>query len=66
MTTFAYQQVKKIHLISKNSDYKLWVNEHLLKSDNLDLRLKVRGLFKGATKLIEKVKIELSSQEETF
>ena len=45
------------------AEYKLWSTNHLLKAADLALCLKVIRLIEEAKKLIEKVKMDLSSQE---
>ena len=47
-------------------DYKLWVFEHLSKAEDLALHAKVVALFEDENCLLEKVKMELSFQEENF
>ena len=47
-------------------DYKLWVSDHLSKAEDLALRAKVVSLFEDANCLLDKVKMELSVQEENF
>ena len=47
-------------------DYKWWVNDQLLKVADLALHPKVIGLFDKENKLIEKAKMNISSQEELF
>ena len=47
-------------------DYKRWVYDHLLKAADLALRAKVVALFEDANCLLDKVKMELSVQEENF
>ena len=47
-------------------DYKLWVSDHLSKAADLALRAKVVALFEDANCLLDKVKMELSVQEEKF
>ena len=47
-------------------DYKRWVSGHLLKASDLALRPKLVALFEDAKKLLDKVKMEFSVQEETF
>ena len=47
-------------------DYRRWVSDHLLKSANLSLRPKVVALFEYANKLLDIVKMELSSQKGNF
>ena len=44
--------------------YKQWVSEHLIKAADLTLRPKVIALFEDANKLLEKLKLEMSGQEE--
>ena len=47
-------------------DYKRWVSDHLLKAADLALRAKVVALFEDANSLLDKVKMELAMQEESF
>ena len=47
-------------------DYKRWVSEHLSKAEDLALRSKVVAIFEDANCLLDKVKMELSVQEEKF
>ena len=47
-------------------DYKHWVSDHLSKAADLALRSKVVALFEDANCLLDKVKMELSVQEENF
>ena len=47
-------------------NYKRWVSEYLLKASELALFLKVIYLFDEANGLIEKMKMDLSVQEEQF
>ena len=47
-------------------DYKRWVYEHFLKAEDLDIRPEVVALFEDANKLLDKVKMELSVQEENY
>ena len=47
-------------------DYRRWVYDHFLKAVEIALRPMVVDLFEDANKLLKKVKIELSVQEETF
>ena len=48
--------------IVKIDNYKQLFNNRLLKVSNLDLSLKVIGIFEEANKLIETFKFELASQ----
>ena len=52
--------------VIKIDNYKRWVSDQLLKAADLSIRPKVMALFEDANKLIKKVKIELSVQEEHF
>ena len=47
-------------------DYMHWVSDHLLKVADLAIRLKAVALFEDANKLLDKVKMELSVEEENF
>ena len=47
-------------------DYKHWVSNHLSKAADLALRAKVVVLFENANDLLNKVKMEMSVQEENF
>ena len=47
-------------------DNKRWVSDHFLKAADVALRAKVVALFEDANCLFDKVKMELSVQEETF
>ena len=47
-------------------DYMWWISGHYLKMANLPLRPKVVALFEYANKLLDKVKIDFSVQEEKF
>ena len=59
---------KKIKLNPPCVDFRLqiWVNNHLLKTNKLYLFPKVISLFDEAKYIIEKVKMDLSSQEGQF
>ena len=46
------------------TNYKHWINSHILKSASMDIRQKVFALFEMSIKLIDHVKYEMSSQEE--
>ena len=50
--------------VIKIEDYKLWVSDHLSKAEDLALRAKVVALFEDANCLLDKVKMELSFQQE--
>ena len=52
--------------VIKIKDYKFWVSEHLLKADDLSLCPKFIALLEDANKLLEKVKMEFSVQEENI
>ena len=52
--------------VIKTKDYKRWVSAHLQKAADLTLRPKVMALYKNATLLLEKVKLDLSVKEEEF
>ena len=47
-------------------DYIKWISDHLLNADKLSLRPNLVAMFEDANKLLDKVKIELSVQEEKF
>ena len=47
-------------------DFKSWVSDHLSKAEELALHTKVVALFEDANCLLDKVKMELSVQEENF
>ena len=47
-------------------DCKLLGSDHLLKADNIALSQMVVAMFEDLNKFLEKVKMELSAQEETF
>ena len=47
-------------------DYKWCVSDHLLKAEDLALHPKLVALFEDADELLEKLKMELSVQEENF
>ena len=47
-------------------DYKRWVSDHFSKAADLALRAKVVALSEDANILLDKVKMELSVQEENF
>ena len=47
-------------------DYKRWVSDHLLRVADLTILPKVVSLFGDVKKLLDKVKMELSVQEENF
>ena len=53
---------KVIHI----EDYKRWVSDHLSKAADLALHAKVVALFEDANCLLDKLKMELSVQEENF
>ena len=50
--------------VIKIKDYQWWVSDHILKVVDLATRPEVVALFEDANKLIDKVKMELSVQEE--
>ena len=47
-------------------EYKMWGSDHLLKAADIALCPMIVALFEDANKLLEKVKMELSVQEENF
>ena len=60
------QYVERIWRILVTLNFLYNVSDHLLKAANLSLRTKVVSLFEDATKLLDKVKMELSVQEENY
>ena len=52
--------------VIKIEDYKLWVSDHPLKAANIAIRPKVMALFEDANKLLDKVRMELSVQEDIY
>ena len=53
-------------IVFQIKDSKRWVPDHLSKAADLALRPKAIALFEDANKLLEKVKMELSVEEENF
>ena len=52
--------------VIKIEDHRLWVSDHILKASDLAIRPNVVALFEDAKKLLDKVKMEFSVQEESF